>query len=187
MDDSNTETRRQIRPEASPWSFREKVGRALWMLIGKTIFRFTFHNWYGIRRLILRVFGAKVGSNVSIRPSVNIEVPWMVHIEEGATIGDHAIIYSLGPVHIGARAVISQYAHLCAGTHDYSDPTFRLIRSPITIGEDVWIGADAFVGPGVTVGDLAVLGARSCAYKDLEGGRIYVGNPAHDLKERTIN
>ena len=111
----------------------------------------------------------------------------MVHIEEGATIGDHAIIYSLGPVHIGARAVISQYAHICAGTHDYSDPTFRLIRSPITLGEDVWIGADAFVGPGVTVGDLAVLGARSCAYKDLEGGRIHVGNPARDLKERTLN
>ena len=106
MSDSNTETRRQIQPEASPWSFREKVGRALWMLIGKTIFRFTFHNWYGIRRQILRIFGAKVGSDVSIRPSVNIEVPWMVHIEEGATIGDHAIIYSLGPVHIGARAVI---------------------------------------------------------------------------------
>ena len=110
----------------------------------------------------------------------------MIHIDDGATIGDYAIIYSLGPIRIGARSIISQYAHLCAGTHDYADHTFRLIRSPITIGEDAWIGADAFVGPGVKIGDLAVLGARSSAYKNLEGGRIHVGNPARDVKERNL-
>jgi acetyltransferase-like isoleucine patch superfamily enzyme len=180
------ESHRQMQPEASPWTFREKVGRALWMLFGRTIFRATFHNWYGIRRQILRIFGAHIGSNVAIRPTVHVEVPWMIHIDDGATIGDYAIIYSLGPIRIGARSIISQYAHLCAGTHDYADHTFRLIRSPITIGEDVWIGADSFVGPGVEIGNLAVLGARSSAYKNLEAGRIHVGNPARDVKERNL-
>ncbi len=180
------EPHRQMQPEASPWTFREKVGRALWMLFGRTLFRATFHNWYGIRRQLLRMFGARIGANVAIRPTVHVEVPWMIQIDDGATIGDYAIIYSLGPIRIGSRSIISQYAHLCAGTHDYADHTFRLIRSPITIGEDVWIGADSFVGPGVEIGDLAVLGARSSAYKSLEGGRIHVGNPARDVKERNL-
>ncbi len=177
---------RQMQPESSPWSFREKVGRALWMLVGRPIFRATFHNWYGTRRFILRRFGAKIGPDVSIRPTAHIEVPWMLEIAKGATVGDHAILYSLGPIRIGARSIVSQYAHLCAGTHDYADHTFRLIRSPITIGEDAWIGADAFIGPGVEVGDLAVLGARSSAYKNLAAGRIHVGNPARDLKAREL-
>lgn len=174
----------QMQPESSPWSFREKVGRALWMLVGRTLFRWSFHNWYGYRSMLLRGFGAKVGKGVAVRPTVRIEVPWMLDLEDEVTVGDFAILYSLGRIRIGARTIISQYAHLCAGTHDYADPTFRLIRSPITVGRDVWIGADAFVGPGVTVGDLSVLGARSSAYKDLRAGAVHVGNPARPIKER---
>jgi putative colanic acid biosynthesis acetyltransferase WcaF len=117
---------------------------------------------------------------------VRIEVPWMLDLEDEVTVGDFAILYSLGRIRIGARTIVSQYAHLCAGTHDYSDHTFRLIRSPITIGRDCWIGADAFVGPGVGMGDLSVLGARSSAYKDLAEGMVHVGNPARAIKERAL-
>lgn len=176
----------QMQPEASPWSFKEKVGRAIWMILGKPAFRCSFHNWHRYRVAILRLFGAKVGKGVAIRPSVNIEVPWMMHIEDGVTVGDHAILYSLGPIRIGKRAIISQYAHLCAGTHDYSDHTFKLIRTPVTIGDDVWIGADSFIGPGVTVGPLSVVGARSSAYKPLDAETVYVGNPVHAVKQRVL-
>ena len=180
------ESHRQMQPEASPWTFREKLGRALWMLFGRTIFRATFHNWYGIRRQLLRMFGARIGANVAIRPTVHVEVPWMIQIDDGATIGDYAIIYSLGPIRIGSLSIISQYAHLCAGTHDYQDHTFRLQRTPISIGQDVWIGADSFVGPGVVIGDLSVVGARSSVYKDLPSSQVCVGNPAKPLKERIL-
>lgn len=176
----------QMQPEASPWSFREKVGRAIWMLVGKPIFRMSFHNWYGFRSRWLRLFGAKIGSGVAIRPSVNIEVPWMIDIDDDATVGDHAILYSLGKIRIGKRSIISQYAHLCAGTHDYADHTFRLIRSPVTIGDDAWIGADAFIGPGAHVGSLSVVGARSSTYKDLPPRMVCVGNPAKAIKERVL-
>ncbi|GAB4187478.1 MAG: hypothetical protein Kow00105_02120 [Phycisphaeraceae bacterium] len=176
----------QMQPEASPWTFREKLGRAIWMLIGKPIFRMSFHNWYGFRAAILRLFGARIGTGVAIRPTVNIEVPWMVEIDDDATIGDYAIIYSLGNVTIGKRAIISQYSHLCAGTHDYTDHAFKLIRAPITVGSDVWIGTDAFIGPGVTIGDLSVVGARSSVYKDLPPKMVCVGNPARPIKERIL-
>jgi len=180
------ESQLQMKPEASPWSFREKLGRAIWMLVGRPIFRLSFHNWHRLRATILRIFGAKVGKDVAIRPTVNIEVPWMIDIADGATIGDYAILYSLGKIRIGKRSIISQYAHLCAGTHDYSDHTFKLIRSPITIGDDVWIGADAFIGPGVNVGSLSVVGARSSTYKDVNPHQVYVGNPAKPIKERVL-
>jgi acetyltransferase-like isoleucine patch superfamily enzyme/glycosyltransferase involved in cell wall biosynthesis len=176
----------QMQPEASPWSFKEKLGRAVWMLFGKPIFRVSFHNWYGFRSRLLRLFGARVGSGVAIRPTANIEVPWMVQIEDDATIGDYAIIYSLGMVTIGKRSIISQYAHLCAGTHDYADHAFKLIRSPVWVGSDVWIGTDAFIGPGVRVGDLTVVGARSSVYKDLPPRMVCVGNPAKPIKERDL-
>ncbi len=176
----------QTQPDPSPWSFKEKVRRAIWMIVGRPVFRASFHNWHRFRRVWLRLFGASVGPGVAIRPSAHIEVPWHLEIHEDATVGDHAILYSLGRIRIGKRSIISQYAHLCAGTHDYSDHTFRLIRSPITIGDDVWIGADAFIGPGVTVGSLSVVGARSSAYKDLDERQVYVGNPARPVKERVL-
>jgi acetyltransferase-like isoleucine patch superfamily enzyme len=176
----------QMQPEASPWTLREKIGRAIWMLLGKPVFRLSFHNWYGFRARLLRMFGAKIGRGVAIRPTANIEVPWMVEIDEDATIGDYAILYSLGRIHIGKRSIISQYAHLCAGTHDYSDHTFKLLRTPVIIGDDAWIGADAFIGPGVTVGSLSVVGARSSTYKDLPQGMVCVGNPARPIKERLL-
>lgn len=176
----------QMHPQASAWTFREKAARAVWMVVGRPLFRLSFHNWYGLRAWILRLFGAKVGKRVHVRPTVRIEVPWMVRLDDDATVGDFAILYSLGQIHIGKRSIISQYAHLCAGTHDYTDHRFPLLRTPITIGDDAWIGADAYVGPGVTVGRLSVLGARSSAYKDLPAGQVCVGNPAKPIKPREL-
>ncbi|MHC4414248.1 MAG: WcaF family extracellular polysaccharide biosynthesis acetyltransferase [Planctomycetota bacterium] len=176
----------QMHPMTSPWTFKEKVGRAVWMVLGKPLFRMSFHNWYRLRAALLRLFGAKIGKGVAIRPTANIEVPWMIEVEDDATIGDYAILYSLGRIRIGKRSIISQYAHLCAGTHDYTDHTFRLIRAPLTVGDDVWIGADAFIGPGVHVGSLSVVGARSSTYKDLPERQVFVGNPAKPIKERVL-
>jgi len=176
----------QMQPEPSPWHFREKVIRAIWMVFARPVFRLSFHNWYRFRAAILRLFGAKIGRGVAIRPTVNVEVPWMLEIEDDATVGDHAILYSLGTIHIGKRAIVSQYAHLCAGTHDYTDHRFRLVRAPITVGDDVWIGADAFIGPNVKIGRLTVVGARSSVYGNLPEAKVCVGNPAKPIKDRQL-
>jgi len=171
-------------PESSPWTTREKIGRALWMLLGRPAFRLTFHNLYGVRRAILRRFGASVGAGARVRPTVNIEIPWNVTLGAGCVIGDHAILYSLGRITVGERAIISQYAHLCAGTHDFRRPDFPLVRPPVVIGADAWIAADSFVGPGVSVGPRAVLGARSSAFTDLDADTIYAGSPARAIGRR---
>lgn len=168
----------------SPYSFGIKVKRVIWMLIGQPLMRLTFHNWYGVRRGILRLFGAKIDRTARIRSSVRVEQPWNLAIGANTMVGDNAVLYCLGKVTIGDNCSLSQYAHLCAGTHDYTRPDMPLLTLPITLGDEVWIAADAFVGPGVTVGDGVVVGARSSVHRTLEPWGVYAGNPAKKIKDR---
>ena len=132
----------------------------------------------------MRLFGAKIGRDVHIHPTARIAVPWNLHIADEASVGESAILYSLGLIFIGRRATVSQHAHLCAGTHDHHCADMPLIKSPISIGAGAWICADAFVGPGVTIGEMAVVGARAVVIKDIAPNAIVVGNPSRVVGER---
>lgn len=168
---------------ARKWSRRALVGRVLWTL-AQPLFRFSPRPFWGWRTLLLRSFGATIGHDVRVHPTARITIPWHLTIGDQTAIGDHAILYALGPIHIGARVTVSQNAHLCAGTHDFEGADMALIKSEITIGDDVWLCADSFVGPGVTVADGAVLGARGVAVRDLPAWIIAGGNPATPIRER---
>lgn len=168
----------------SPYTMREKIQRILWNYLGQTVFRMTFHNWYGVRASILRAYGARIGNNTRIRPTVRIEQPWNLIIGDNSSIGDRSIVYCLGPVTIGAHVSISQHAHLCAGSHDFNRPDMPLLRPPVAIGDHAWIAADAFVGPNVVVGEGAILGARGVAVRHLKPWTIYAGNPAREVRSR---
>ena len=100
---------------------------------------------------MLRMFGAKVGADVHVYPTVRITIPWNLSLGDGSAIGEFAILYALGPIALGPRATVSQYAHLCAGSHDLTRSDRPLTKPPINVGADAWIAADAFVGPGVTI------------------------------------
>jgi len=171
----------------SPWTTRQKLARALWGIVQSTAFSISPHNAYGFRRWLLRCFGAKLDTDVRVRRSARIAVPWNLTMGRNSVLGDHAIVYSLGPVTLGKFVTISQYAHLCAGTHDAEKRSMQLLRPPITLGDDVWIAADAFVGPGVTIGDRTILGARASAFTDLPADVIAVGNPAKPVKNRVFD
>jgi putative colanic acid biosynthesis acetyltransferase WcaF len=168
----------------SPYSTREKLARLLWALVQGTLFRWSFHTWYGWRRWILRRFGATVHPSAIVLRRVRVECPWNLSVGANSCLGDRTVAYCLGRVTIGARVSVSQNVHLCAGTHDYTRPDMPLLRPPIVIEDDAWIAADAFVGPGVTVGRGAILGARGCAFKDLAPWTIYGGNPARAIGTR---
>jgi putative colanic acid biosynthesis acetyltransferase WcaF len=169
---------------ASPYSTREKIARVLWACVQASLFRLSFHSWYGWRRLLLRTFGAKLDPVCRIRRTVRIECPWNLTVGHDSAVGDGVILYCLGSVTIGDRVTVSQGAHLCAGTHDYTLRSMPLLRPAILVGNDAWICADAFVGPGVTVGDGAILGARAVAMRDLQAWTIHSGNPAQAIRAR---
>jgi putative colanic acid biosynthesis acetyltransferase WcaF len=162
------------------WSAAELGRRILWALI-RPLFAWSPRIFWGWRRALLRLFGARVGHEVHIYPSVRISIPWNLTVGDQAAIGDRAILYALGEIVIAERVTVSQGAHLCAGTHDYRDPTMPLLKLPIAIGSDAWVCADAFVGPGVQVGARAIVGARCVVMKDVEPDAIMIGNPARPL------
>ena len=168
----------------SPYPLREKVGRVLWGTVQATAFRWSWPTWYRYRAWLLRLFGARADPTCRVRRTVQITCPWNLTLEADAAVGEAARLYCLGTVRLGARSTVSQHAHLCAGSHDFTQSDMPLLRPPIVIGDDAWIAADAFVGPGVVVGPGALLGARGCAYKDLDAWVIHGGNPARALKPR---
>ena len=161
---------------AQSWTGRDQLKRVLWALC-LPLFRYSPRPMWGWRRFMLRNFGASVAEGVRVHPTVRIMMPWHLTLGAQAAVGDHAILYALGRIEIGARATVSQYAHLCAGTHDVADTARKLIKAPIVIGPDAWICADAFVGPHVNIGTGAILGARGVAMRDLGAGKTGFGNP----------
>lgn len=170
----------------TPKGFRGKSGVMvqLWRIVYVVLFRSSPQALYGWRRFLLRCFGATVGNKVIIRPTAQITYPWKLVLGDYCWIGDEVILYTLGPIIIGANAVVSQRSYLCTGTHDYHSSNFSIQAHPITIGEKCWIATDVYVAPGVSIGNGTVVGARSSVFKNLPAGKICTGTPAIIIRNR---
>lgn len=177
----------QRNPRTGPtFGWRNRVRRALWGTVQATLFRWSprpLHRW---RAALLRAFGARLGHNVHVYGKCRIWAPWNLDLADEACLADDVIAYSMATIRLGPRAIVSQGAHLCTGTHDFTDPSFQLYAEPICIGEDAWVCADVFIGPGVTVGDGAVIGARAVVTKDQPAWTVCAGHPCRPLKPRVM-
>ena len=107
----------------------------LWWLVQDTIFAWSPQFLYAWRRFLLRLFGASIGLDVLIRPTVRVTFPWKLSVGDYSWIGDHVELYTLGEINIGAHCVISQRSYLCTGSHDYSKPGFDIFARPIHIAD----------------------------------------------------
>jgi len=157
-----------------------------WWLVQSVLFGMSPQFMYGWRRLLLRLFGAKVGYGVLIRPSARITFPWNVTIGDWAWIGDNVELYSLGEIVIGENTVISQRSYICTGCHDYTKASFDIFAEKIIIEPEVWVAADVYVAPGVRINRGCVVGARSSVFEDLPAMMICYGNPAKPMKPRIM-
>ena len=164
-----------------------KLKILVWVLISFLIFENSLPFPCRIKVNLLRLFGAKVGSSVVIKPNCKIKYPWFLTIGNYVWIGEHCWIDNLAPVNIEDNCCISQGAYLLTGNHDFSKPTFDLIIKPIHLKQGCWIGAKAIVCPGVTLHEHSVLSVGSIATKDLDAAGIYQGNPAVFKRQRIIN
>ena len=156
---------------------RSRGAEALWVLV-QALFVSSWLPGSWLRIVILRLFGAKIAAHVIIKPRVSVKFPWRLVVGEWSWIGERVWIDNLAEVRIGNHAVISLNAYLCTGNHDMASETFDLVVKPIVIEDSAWIGAGAIVGPGAVVGTGAVLSVGSVAWKSLQAGTIYRGNPA---------
>ncbi len=167
-------------PGRPPWL------RALWFFVGLPVLRSSWIPFSGMRRQLLRAFGAAVGRGVVIKPGVRVKYPWLLEIGEHCWIGEDAWIDNPAPVRLGASVCLSQGTYLCTGNHDWADPAFGLKLSPIVILDGAWVGAKAVICPGVQMGPGSVASAGSVVTKDLEPDTIYSGNPAMAVRTRVI-
>lgn len=161
-----------------------RLGRVAWGLVQGTLFRWSPRPCHAWRAWLLRCFGATIGRGARVYAKAEIWAPWNLIVEDGALVADRVIVYSQGPIRIGAFATVSQGAHLCAGTHDHNDRAFPLITKPITIGPHAWVAAEAFIHPGVVIGEGSVIGARSVVTRDTAPWTVNAGFPARKISER---
>jgi putative colanic acid biosynthesis acetyltransferase WcaF len=156
----------------------------LWWLVQTLLVHPSPQVFYGWRRFWLRLFGARIGAHVRIRPSVEITYPWKLTVGDWTWIGDGVTLYTLGEISIGAHAVVSQKSYLCSGAHDYRRIGFDIYARAIRIEPEAWLAANVFVAPGVTVGRGSVIGACSNVMHDIPAGMVCYGNPAAPIRPR---
>jgi putative colanic acid biosynthesis acetyltransferase WcaF len=162
------------------------IKRALWYWCNAVFFKRNWNPGTRHKRAILRLFGAKIGKGVVIKPCVNIKYPWLLAIGNYVWIGEKVWIDNLGKVTIGNNCCLSQEAFLLCGNHDFTKTSFDLIIKEIILEDGVWIGAKAVVCPGVIARSHSVLSVGSVATGELESYSIYSGNPAQKIKDRKI-
>jgi putative colanic acid biosynthesis acetyltransferase WcaF len=168
------------------YSLANRLFRASWTLTWLLLAAWTppmLHKW---RIALLRLFGARIADSAAVYGSARIWYPPHLELGQFARVSPNVTVYNVAKITLDDYAIVSQGANLCTAGHDIEDAHFQTVARPITIGRRAWVAAEAFVGPGVTVAEGAVLGARACAFRDLEPWMVYVGNPARTVKQRRI-
>lgn len=160
--------------------------RSLWYVANACLMKSAIpgSNW---RRFLLRLFGAKIGKRIVIKPRVNIKYPWKLEVGDFSWIGEQVWIDNLAQVSIGKNCCISQGAMLLCGNHNYKKTSFDLMVGEIVLQDGVWLGAKSLVAPHVVCHTHSILTAGSIASKNLDAHSIYTGNPAEKIRERKMD
>ena len=154
-----------------------KLQQVLWFCLGSPLLSARWLPGSAWRVLLLRVFGARIGSGCRIKPGLRVKFPWRLLVGEACWLAEDAWLDNLAPITLGDRVCISQSAYLCTGNHDFRSPGFELRLGPITIGSNAWIAACAVLAPGTNVGPGAVVALGAVVSGTVESGSIVRGNP----------
>lgn len=160
------------------------VKEITWYLVKSFFFLtpFPFPNYF--KSFLLRLFGAKIGKGLIIKPRVNIHFPWKLEMGDHVWIGEEVFILNFEKISIGNNVCISQRAFLCGGNHNYKVSTMPYKNGKIILRDGCWVGANVFIAPNVEIGIDTVVSASSMVNRNLESNSIYAGNPAIYIKQR---
>ncbi|MGP5290989.1 DapH/DapD/GlmU-related protein [Brachybacterium tyrofermentans] len=143
----------------------------------------SYHEPARVRELLAELTGAEIDESVTLFPPFtsdfgkNIDLGRRVFLNAGCRFQDQ------GGLHIGDDCLIGQNTVIATLNHDLA-PSRRgdLHPAPVTIGNNVWIGANVTILPGITIGDDAVIAAAAVVTKDVPAKALVVGSPARVIR-----
>lgn len=154
----------------------------------------------GARSRILSAVMGSVGSGVWIEAPFFVDYGINVSIGDDTFINTGAVLVDDNVITIGARVLIAPNVQLLTAYHPVSAADritasaerlsanaapYRTLTAPVSVGDEVWLGAGAIVLPGVTIGDRTTVGAGSVVTADLPPDVLAVGNPARVVRTLT--
>ena len=141
---------------------------------------------FGLKRGLLRLSGAKIGSNVRICSSVMIIGAGELTIGDNTWIGHRCLISASSSIKIGKNVDIAPNVYIGNGTHEITPDKERIasieLAKDIVIGNGCWLCANVTILPGVTIGDKCVVAAGSVVTKSYGNMKLLAGIPA-DVKK----
>jgi maltose O-acetyltransferase len=136
------------------------------------------------REILMQLLGG-LGERIEIEPPFRCDYGHNIRVGENFYANFGVVILDCAPVTIGSNVLLAPNVQIYAAHHPL-DAATRLttleLASPITIGDNVWIGGNVIVLPGVAIGDNTVVGAGSVVTKDLPANVIAAGNPCRVLR-----
>lgn len=164
-----------------------------------------------LRIMRLRMFGARIGRQCWIRRIHVSRNPWDIELDDGVALDDEVVLLTTGTrsaqprlrigrssyvnrftmfdaslsIRIGAECMIGPYCYITDHDHGAADAgpvaAQALVEAPVTVGNNVWIGAHAVILKGVRIGDNAVIAAGAVVTADVGPGERVAGVPARRI------
>lgn len=158
----------------------------LWWLAKISLIQTKFPWPSSVRRKVLVLFGARIGSGFYIRPGVNIHFPWKLVVGNNVWIGESCTFLNLEPLTVGNDTAFAHEVYVSTGDHDITRQDFPYANRSVEIGSYSWIGTRAFVGAGTKIGEGAVVAAGAVVVRDVSPWTIVGGVPARVLGHRKL-
>ncbi|MDR1501766.1 MAG: sugar O-acetyltransferase [Prevotella sp.] len=138
------------------------------------------------KKQMLKSLLGKTGENFIFEPPFFCDYGYNIEIGENFFANMNFVVLDGAKVTIGSNVFIAPGVGIYTAGHPF-DVEQRIsgleYAYPVTIGDNVWIGAGVHILPGVTIGDNTVIGAGSIVSKDIPANVLAVGNPCRVIRE----
>lgn len=154
----------------------------LWMAAAAVALKMTYpQHAVALKRSLVRRYVAHVGDGTSFSPNLLVFWGFNTRIGKDCSLGFNFQIFDFAEVSIGDNLLASHNITLVAGTHT-QDASRTYIPGPISIGNNVWMGANVVIVGPCSIGDDCVIGANSFVKGQVPAGSTIGGSPARIIR-----
>jgi maltose O-acetyltransferase len=135
---------------------------------------------------ILKELLPNAGNGLWLQPPFYCDYGYNIHLGEKVFFNFNCVVLDVAKVTIGSRSLLGPNVQIYTATHpiNYEERATGLeFASPISIGEDVWIGGSVVICPGVSIGDRSVIGAGSVVTRNIPSDVFAAGNPCRVIRK----